>query len=117
MFDAENLSLVFSDPQKHRSAFAQVGLKESSLDVNMTATAVYSGTVLDENGQPMSGQTLELYVETLWRKPITAAVTDGAGRFRFAAVPATVPLALTIGRGEKESRVPHLRPGSTFPAG
>ena len=102
VFDAENLSLVFSDPQKHRGGFAQVGLKESSLDVNMTATAVYSGTVLDENGQPMSGQTLEVYVETLWGKPITAGVTDSAGHFRFAAVPATVPLALTIGRGEKD---------------
>ncbi len=102
VFDAENLSLVFSDPQKHRSGFAKVGLKESSLDVNMTATAVYSGTVLDENGHPMSGQTLELYVKTLWRKPIAAGVTDSAGRFRFAAVPATVPLVLTIGRGEKD---------------
>jgi Thioredoxin-like len=101
VFDAENLSLVFSDPQKHRSGFAQVGLKESSLDVNMTATAVYSGTVLDENGLPMSGQTLELYVKTLWGKPLAAGVTDSAGRFQFAAAPATVPLVLTIGRGEK----------------
>jgi hypothetical protein len=102
VFDAENLSLVFSDPQKHRSGFAQVGLKESSLDVNMTATAVYSGTVLDENGHPMSGQTLELYVKTLRGEPLAAGVTDSAGRFRFAAVPATVPLVLTIGRGEQD---------------
>jgi len=102
VFDAENLSLVFSDPQKHRSGFAQVGLKESSLDVNMTATAVYSGTVLDENGHPMSGQTLELYVKTLWGKPIAAGVTDSAGRFQFAALPTTVPLVLTTGRGERD---------------
>jgi hypothetical protein len=102
VFDAENLSLVFSDPQKHRSGFAQVGLTESSLDVNMAATAVYSGTVLDEKGHSISGQNLELYVKTLWRKPLATGVTDGAGRFRFAAVPANVPLILTIGREEKD---------------
>jgi hypothetical protein len=103
VFDAENLSLVFSDPQKHRSGFAKVGLKESSLDVNMTETAVYSGTLLDENGHTLSGQTLELYVKTLWGKPIASGVTDSAGRFRLAAVPATVPLVLTMGRGEQDS--------------
>jgi Thioredoxin-like len=102
VFDAENLSLVFSDPRKRRSGFAQVGLNESSLDVNMTATAVYSGTVLDERGHPMSGQALELHVKRLWGKPLALGVTDSAGRFRFAAVPATVPLVLTIGRGEKD---------------
>jgi hypothetical protein len=102
VFDAENLSLVFNDPQKHRSGFAQVGLNESSLDVNMTATAVYSGTVLDEHGHPISGQNLEMHVKTLWGKPLAVGVTDNAGRFRFGAIPANVPLVLTIGRGEKD---------------
>jgi Thioredoxin-like len=103
VFDAENLSLIFSDPQQHRSGFVQVGLNELSVDVKMTATAVYSGTVLNENGQPMGGRTLEFYVKTLWGKPIAAGQTDQGGRFRFAAVPATVPLALTMGRGEARS--------------
>ena len=116
-FDAENLSLVFSDPQKRRSGFAKVGLKESSLDVNMTVTAVYSGTVLDENGHPMSGQTLELYVKTLWRKPIAASVTDSR-----RAIPvrsgARHRAARTQHRPRREgSRVLHLPRGSNVPAG
>ena len=101
-FDAENLSLVFCDPEKHRGGFAEAGLKESSLDVNMTATAVYGGTVRDEKGHPISGQTLGLYVKTLGARPIVVGVTDSAGRFRFAAVPATVPLILYSGRGETD---------------
>ena len=43
-FDAESLSLFFSDHGKHRSGFAQVGPNESSLDVNMLPMAAYSGS-------------------------------------------------------------------------
>ena len=38
-FDAENLALFFSDPDRRRSGFARFGLEETSVEVNMVAMA------------------------------------------------------------------------------
>ena len=59
-------------------------------------TATYSGTLLDENAQPMSGRTLEMYVKTSDGKVVAAQQTDKAGRFRFTGVPCKVPLQFNI---------------------
>ena len=98
-FDAETLALFFSDPAKQQSGFAQLGLEESSVDVKMVAMATYGGTLLDEKGQPMAGETVKLSVKTSDGEPIATRQTDTAGRFRFEDVPAGVPLSMYIGNG------------------
>ncbi len=98
-FDAETLALFFSDPAKRRSGFAQLGLEESSVELKMVAMATYSGTLLDEKGQPMAGETVKLSVKTSDGEPIATRQTDTAGRFRFEDVPADVPLSMYIGNG------------------
>ncbi len=98
-FDAETLALFFSDPEKRRSGFVRLALEESSVDLKMVAMATYSGTLLDEKGQPMPGETVKLSVKTSDGEPIVTRQTDKAGRFRFEDVPAGVPLSMYIGNG------------------
>jgi hypothetical protein len=99
-FDAEKLSLSFSDPEKRRSGFARVDLDQSSVDVKMVAMAADSGTLLDESGKPMPGQTLNVDVQDSGWDPAVASVkTDEAGRFEFAALPADVRLSFRVESG------------------
>ena len=62
--------------------------------VNLVAMATYGGTVLDEDGKPLAGQTLNLHLKTAGPEPIATQQTDPSGRFRFAAVPAMIPLSV-----------------------
>ena len=59
-FDAETLSLLFVDPSRQRSGFTQVGQAGSTVELTMLPTATYSGTLLDDEGQPLPGRTLQL---------------------------------------------------------
>ncbi len=96
-YDAEALALYFFDADRQRNGFAAIGSGEPNVELAMVATATYSGTLLDENAQPMAGRRLSLYVKTSAEKAVTDQQTDEAGRFRFSIVPANVPLQLTIG--------------------
>ena len=91
-FDAESASLFFIDRDQQRSGFAKQVHGDTDVDVTLEATATYSGTLVDDNAQPVAGCTLEMYVKTSDYKPVAAQQTDKAGRFRFTGVPANVPL-------------------------
>ncbi|SIO32579.1 hypothetical protein SAMN05444166_3800 [Singulisphaera sp. GP187] len=95
-FDAGSLSLYFLDRAKQRGGFARIGLEDAPVDVIMETTASYGGTLLDEQGQPLADRTLKLVVKTSPYEAVAPQRTDKAGRFRFAVVPAGVPLELTI---------------------
>jgi hypothetical protein len=96
VFDAESLSLFFSDTDQRQSGFATIGLKESSVAVNMVAMAADGGTVRDPEGRPLTGQPLGLYLNTAGLEPVATVRSDESGRFRFPAVPARVPLQLQV---------------------
>jgi hypothetical protein len=98
-FDDEKLVVLFLDPEKHRSGYAKLGPESDSLDVTMVPMASDSGVLLDEKGKPMAGQTLTLDVRDSGWNPVDMQRTDAAGRFRFPAVPADVPLYLWVGDG------------------
>ena len=91
-FDAESASLFFVDRDQQRSGFAKQVHGDADVDVTMEPTATYSGTLVDDNAQPVAGRTLEMYVKTSDYKPVAAQQTDKAGRFRFTGVPSNVPL-------------------------
>src|SRR5262249_51721145 len=57
----------------------------------------------DEDGKPLAGQTLSLHLKTAGLEPVATQQTDRDGRFRFAAVPAEVPLRMSIGGRESRS--------------
>lgn len=97
-FDAENVSLLVVDTKKRRSGFAHIGPGDANIDLPMLATATYSGTLLDESAQPVADRTLTLHVAEAGVKfeATAAQTTDGAGHFRFLAVPVGVPLQLRI---------------------
>jgi hypothetical protein len=96
MFDAENLTLCFRDPEERRSGFAHVDRDKSSVDVSMVAMAADSGTLLDDKGKPMPGQTLTVHVQDSGAEAVATVKTDEAGRFEFAALPANVKLDYLI---------------------
>jgi hypothetical protein len=102
-FDAENLVLLFIDPEQRRSGFAKVGLEESPVEIPMVPTARYGGIVTDEGGEPMRRQTLSLYVNGAGREAVATQKTDDTGAFRFAALPAEVWMRLSIGDGISSS--------------
>jgi RNA polymerase sigma factor (sigma-70 family) len=93
-FDAESASLFFVDRDQQRSGFAKKVHGDTDVDVTLEATATYSGTLLDDNAQPVAGCTLEMYVEPSDNKPVAAQQTDKAGRFRFTGVPSHVALEI-----------------------
>jgi hypothetical protein len=95
-FDAENFVLLFIDPVNHRSGFATAGLGETTLRVAMEPAATYSGTVLDESGQPLVGRTMRFYIKKIMHEPCAAQQTDRSGDFRFTDLPANVPLNLAM---------------------
>ncbi|MDR3623167.1 MAG: sigma-70 family RNA polymerase sigma factor [Paludisphaera borealis] len=91
-FDSEAASLFFFDRDRKLGGYAE-GIKgDAVIDVAMTPTATYSGTLLGVDGRPAAGQTLEIYVKRSSVKPIASQRTDEAGRFRFTGVPSNVPL-------------------------
>ncbi|MFI5457513.1 MAG: sigma-70 family RNA polymerase sigma factor [Isosphaerales bacterium] len=91
-FDAESASLFFVDRGQQRSGFAERVQGDADVDVTMEPTATYSGTLVDDNAQPVAGRTLEMYVKTSDYKSVAAQQTDKAGRFRFTGVPSNVSL-------------------------
>jgi hypothetical protein len=102
VFDAEAAILFFNDLSKQRSGFINLGL-EASADVTMLAMATFSGTLIDQDGQPVAGEPLNLQLQDGGRTPVATELTDPAGRFRFTAVPSDVPLTLRV--GDVESRI------------
>jgi hypothetical protein len=102
-FDAESLVLFFNDPEKRRSGFAEIGWKKPTVELKMEPTATYSGTLQSEEGQPLAGQRLSLFVTNGGSEAVAIEQTDKAGRFRFDAVPVSVPLSLSLGNGVTRS--------------
>jgi hypothetical protein len=100
-FDAEAASLFFFDREQKRSGFAEGLPGDVAVDLKMELTATYSGTLMDENNQPMRGRALELYVKESDRKNVASRQTDQAGRFWFTGIPSRAPLQLTF-RSEDE---------------
>lgn len=101
-FDADRATLLFLDAPRQRSGTLEVGPQDTSVNVKLKPTATYSGTLLDDEGQPAAG--LELFLSP--RENFTAAIvtqtTDEMGRFKFEAVPAQVPLGIRV-RGDANS--------------
>lgn len=103
VFDAESLSIFVADREKRRAGSAQIGLNDATVDLAMEEMATYGGTLLDDNDQPLADRTLRLSVKSSDFDATAAQQTDRLGRFRFAAVPATVPLQLSVVNSGEEA--------------
>ncbi len=95
-FDADNLSLLFVDRDNRQSGFATLGSEASDVEIAMQPTATYSGTLLDENSDPMADRTLRLTVAKTRYDVVAPQQTDEAGRFQFTGVAGNVPLRLSV---------------------
>ena len=105
-FDAETVTLLFIDQERRRSGFAEQVHGAARADVAMEPmSATYSGTLLDENGQPLSGRTLQMSVKTSDGQAIAAQQTDKTGRFRFTNVPCKVALQLHIRNTDDDRQI------------
>ncbi len=61
--------------------------------MTMEPTATYSGTLVDDNAQPVAGRTLEMYVKTSGNKPVARrSRRTKQGVFDSRACPSNVPL-------------------------
>jgi beta-lactamase regulating signal transducer with metallopeptidase domain len=95
-FDQETMELLAIDREQKLSGFVRVGLDDDAVELVMEPLATYSGTVLDEDGQPMVGRMMKLTTGTSFQDVVDPERTDDAGRFRFTRVAVSVPLRLWI---------------------
>lgn len=96
--DARELSVLAVDPEQRLSGFARLHQADSTVNLSLVATAIYSGALIDERGKPLAGKTLRLIVADTGAAAEQDQLTDGQGRFRFEHVPANLPLELQIKR-------------------
>jgi hypothetical protein len=95
-FDEEHLSLLVIDRERQLSGFAHFGPSDTSMELIMQQTASYSGTLIDENGEPLADRELGLVTRSAFLDVVEPQRTDAAGRFQFTSVPVNVPLSLRI---------------------
>lgn len=95
-FDAASATLVFLDRERGRAAYLDQAKGGANVDAPMTPTATYDGILVDGEGRPVAGQGLVIRFRNGTFRPIVTGATDKAGRFRFAGVPAGVPLQVNI---------------------
>lgn len=95
-FDEKSMELVVVDRDRQMSGFGRVGLEEKSVELVMSRTASYSGTLFDEHGAPLVGRTLKLTTVGSFRDVASPQVTDDDGRFRFDVVPSLTPLRIDV---------------------
>jgi hypothetical protein len=103
LVDAETLSVFAIDPERRRSGFAVIDQGDSEVELAMEPLASFDGTLLDDEGQPLTDHTVKLSLKEAFRKTIVSQRTDEEGRFQFAGVPAGVPLRVDL---EDESEEP-----------
>jgi hypothetical protein len=94
-FDAENVSLLFVDPENRLSGFATFDKEEFDLEVAMRPTAAYRGTLVDANSEPLAGRTVRLWA-AIDCDAADPQQTDDLGRFHFRVVPTGLPLELRL---------------------
>ena len=99
-FDAVDLSVLVRDPQQHLSGFAQLGAGDTTVEVAISPTAVYSGVAVDKGGHPLAAKTLRLLPpNAMANSAVRAAedqMTDSDGKFRFDSVATDIRLRLGL---------------------
>ncbi|MBC7852671.1 MAG: thioredoxin family protein [Pirellulaceae bacterium] len=102
--DASDVKVFVLDAAERWSGFATVPATANTLDLALSSTAVFSGTVVDEKGKPLPGVSLQMALEGTRFAAAKNQVTDEKGNFQFGAVAANVPVRLQIrpkGDGDK----------------
>jgi hypothetical protein len=102
-FDAEKLQLLFVDREKQHSGFVEITTQNGDVEIAMRPTAIYSGVLLDDDGQLLANKTLRLTLPSAGFEVLASTQSDAAGRFTFDAIAAEVPLSLSIDNQEDES--------------
>jgi len=95
-FDAKTLSLLVIDRTKQLNGFTQLGPGNSDAELKMQPMATYSGTVLDENGDPLADRAMQLSTESSFVDVVEPQQTDEAGRFQFTGIAVNTPLRLDV---------------------
>jgi hypothetical protein len=104
-FDAETATVFFHDLGKQRSGYAKVE-REGPIEVPMVTGATYGGTIVGEDGKPLAGYVVDLYVQgSGGTNPVATELADPDGRFHFTNAPAGVPLVVVVkDRAGREER-------------
>ena len=100
IFDHENLALLAIDRDRQLSGFASLGPADTAAELTMQPMASYSGTLFDENGDPLADRTLQLMTTLSWLDVVEPQRTDEAGHFQFAGVAVQAPLRLNVKNDE-----------------
>ena len=74
----------------------------------MRPNATYSGTILDEQGQPLSDSTVRLVTQSSFLDVAEPQQSDEAGRFHFTGVAVNAPLRIDV---RSEGGLPKYFPG------
>jgi Thioredoxin-like len=96
--DAGDVTVFVLDTAERLSGFIKVPATATTIDLPLAPTAVFSGTVVDENGKPLQGASLQMALEGTRFAGAKAQMTDEQGNFRFGAVAASIPVRLQIRR-------------------
>jgi RNA polymerase sigma factor (sigma-70 family) len=97
-FDAESISILFVDRDQEKSGFIERIRGDAQVEVHLDETGTYSGTLVNDGGQPIADRTLQIYAKTLYPTVVATQQTDKSGRFRLIGIPSKVPLQFSIGR-------------------
>jgi hypothetical protein len=94
--DAREVSVLAIDPEQRLSGFAHLHQADSTVNLALVPTAIYSGVLVYGNRQPVAGKTLRLVVANSDVIAEPDQLTDRQGHFRFEHVPANLPVQLQI---------------------
>ena len=98
VFDCQSISLLFLDRDQQRSGFVERFRGDAQVDIHLDETGTYTGTLVNDAGNPIANRTLQFLPKTLLSTVVLSAQTDEVGRFRLTGVPAKVGLHFGIRR-------------------
>ena len=96
--DCENMSVLVMDADKRMSAFAHIGPEVTEINLPMVPTAVFSGVLVNHQGEPLANTALRLRIQDLNQSATAEIETDATGRFHFDSVAADAIITLQVRR-------------------
>jgi hypothetical protein len=97
--DGDEIAVLLIDSAQQVSGFARADKENEVVELVMTPTASYGGTLVDRrDGSPLADYTLQMAILSSNLAVCSSQRTDERGRFAFPHVPAGVPLWLQVDR-------------------
>lgn len=102
VFQEKSLTLLAIDRERNLCGYAKLEADGESMQIVMQPTASYTGTVLDQDGEPIANRNVQLLTERSFLEAAAPQRTDRDGKFHFDDAPSGVPLRVTLPREDDQ---------------